>query len=132
MSLLAAHTLRVDAELSNTHTLDDCLRSFWELESLGITKTDKSGYEEFSEKIRLVEGRYEVSLPWKETHAPLPENGLLSLRRLEGLLRRLNENPTILREYDSIIHDRIEVVEVVADIDVKTDYDHKVHYRIMQ
>ena len=62
MSLLAArmhaHTLRIDAEPSDTHDLDDCLRSFWELESLGIKKTDKSVYEEFSEKIRLVKGRY--------------------------------------------------------------------------
>lgn len=93
-------------------------------------KWDKSVYEEFSEKIHLVEGRYEVSLPWKETHAPLPDSRLLSLRRPEGLLHRLKENPTVLQEYDSIIHDQIEkkIVEVVAKVDVKTDYNHKVHY----
>lgn len=34
-----------------------------------------------------------------------------------------------MREYDSIICDQIEkIIEVVADVDVKTDYDHKVHY----
>ena len=130
MNLLAAHTLRIDAEPSDTHDLDDCLRSFWELESLGIKKTDKSVYEEFSEKIRLVEGRYEVSLPWKETHAPLPDNRLLSSRRLEGLLRRLRENSAILREYDSIIRDQIEkkIVEVITEPDTRTDLGHKVHY----
>jgi hypothetical protein len=85
--------------------------------------------EEFSEKIRLVEGRYEVSLSWKEIHAPLPDNRLLSLRRLEGLLRRLKDNSAILREYDSIIHDQIEkIMEVVTEANPKTDYDHKVRY----
>ena len=130
MSLIAADTLRVDAEPSDIHDLDDCVRSFWELESLGIQKTDKSVYEEFSERIRLVEERYEVSLPWKETHASLPDNHLLSLRRLEGLLRRLKENPTVLQEYDSIIRDQIDekIVEVIANTDVKSEGDHKVHY----
>ena len=87
-------------------------------------------YDEFSEKIHLVEGRYEVSLPWKETHDPLPDNRLLSLRRLEGLLHRLRETPIILQEYDSIIRDEIEkkIVEVVAGADTKTDHDHTVHY----
>ena len=79
-------------------------------------------YEEFSEKIQFVEQRYEVSLPWKGTHAPLPDNRLLSSRRLEGLLRRLKENLTILQEYDSIIRDQIkEIIEVVADPNAKTD-----------
>ena len=71
-----------------------------------------------------------MCLPWKETHAPLPDNRLLSLRRLEGLLCRLKENPTILREYDSIIRDQIDkkIVEVVTDTDVKTESNQKVHY----
>ena len=60
MSLIATHSLRVDAEPSDTRDLDD---SFWELELLGIQKTDKSVYEEFCERIRLVDGRYKVSLP---------------------------------------------------------------------
>ena len=49
MSLIAAHTLKVNAESSDTHDLDDRLHSFWEL---GIQKTDKSVYKEFSERIR--------------------------------------------------------------------------------
>ena len=47
----------------------------------------------------------------------------LTLRRLEGLLHQPKENPTNLREYDSIIHDQIDkkVLEVIADTDLKND-----------
>ena len=98
MSRIATHTLGVNAEPSDTHDLDECLHSLLELhvELLGIQKTDKSVYEEFCERIRFVGGRYKVSLPWRETPAPLSDDHYLMLRRLEGLLRRLKENPTNL------------------------------------
>ena len=52
----------------------------------------------------------------------------LTLRRLDGLLHRLKENPTNLQEYDSIIHDQIDkkVVEVIADTDLKTEGNQRV------
>ena len=64
---------------------------------------------------------YEVSLPWKATHPPLPENYELSLRRLQGLLSLLRKKLDILKEYDSVIRDQIErgIVEVVNE-DTKT------------
>ena len=40
---------------------------------------------------------YLISLPWKEFHEPLAYQ--LSLGRLLGLLRRLNHDPLIFREY---------------------------------
>ena len=68
---------------------------------------------------------YEVSLPWKATHPPFPENYELSLRRWQGLLSRLREKPDILKEYDSVIKDQIErgVVEV-EDEETKPDVVH--------
>ena len=71
-------------------------------------------------------GRYEVSLPWREYHDPLV-NYDLSRKQLYGLLRRLKQNPAILREYDAIIHDQLEkgVVEVVDDLD---DTPKVIHY----
>ena len=116
---ITTHTLRVDSQHYNTEKLDDRLRAFWELESLGIHNPDKSVYEEFGENVCFKEGRYEVSLPWKEVHDPLPDNYQLSSRRLQGLLRRLRQDPAILKEYDSIIQDQIRkgIVEVVADVD---------------
>ena len=64
--------------------------------------------QEFVEKLLYTGDHYDVSLPWKATHPPLPENYELSLQRLQGLLSRLREKPDILEEYDSVIKDQIE------------------------
>ena len=133
VSLVAAHpitthTLRVDSQHCSTEKLDDQLRAFWELESLGIHLPDKSTYDDFAENVCFKEGRYEVSLPWKEEHDPLPDNYQLSSRRLQGLLRRLRQDPALLKEYDTVIQDQLRrgVVEIVTDLD-PTNAE-RVHY----
>ena len=107
LSLISTHTLRIDGLPETTKSLDDTLRSFWELESLGIKNPERSVQEEFSENIHFKDGRYEVSLPWRESHPMLPDNYHLCEKRLQGLLRRLRQDPTVLREYDSIIQAQI-------------------------
>ena len=54
-------------------------RSAWELESLGITKTEKTIYDIFCDTVTSQDGCYMVSLPWREAHKPLPDNYQLSL-----------------------------------------------------
>ena len=67
--------------------LDEQLRSFWELESLGIQKREKTlYYDDLATHIAFRGGRYQVALPWKEFHEPLPNNYLLSVKRLQGLM----------------------------------------------
>ena len=51
--------------------------------------------------------RYEVSLPWKELYATLPDNLDLSQWRLSGLLKQLQHDPKILQEYDAIIRSQV-------------------------
>lgn len=104
--------------------LNSTLRSFWELESLGNYDPDKSSvYDEFESSIQFKQGRYEVSLPWKEFHDPLPDNYELTLKRFHGLLRHLRQDPTILQEYDSIIRDQINkgILQIVTDEDAVPD-----------
>ena len=72
-NLATTHVLLVD-----TH-LDQHLQSFWDLETLGICGHEKTMYDEFSESVTFREGRYQVSLPWRQQHKPLPENYQLSL-----------------------------------------------------
>ena len=47
---------------------DAVLRSFWELESLGLQGPDDSVHDRFISSITLKEKRYEVSLPWRDYH----------------------------------------------------------------
>ena len=58
--------------------------------------------EVFDSSMHFKEGKFEVSLPWKEYHAPL------SLKRLKKLYCGLCQNPAILGEYNAIIQDQIQ------------------------
>ena len=115
LTVTSTHALKIDTcplELS----LEDCLKQFWELESLGITRNEVSVYEKFVQQIRFDGKRYEVRLPWKEHHPPLPDHFDLCHKRLTSLLKRLRQTPQLLTEYDAIIQDQLDkgMVEVVT------------------
>ena len=62
---LVTHTLHLSAyRCQDEQALDDRLKSFWNLETFGITDPERSVLEEFQDKIHFTGGRYEVSLPW--------------------------------------------------------------------
>ena len=111
-------TLATGIEIAEDKSrLEKQLRSFWELEALGISEQETTLYEQFKDHISFDGTRYEVTLPWKDNTVTLPDNYELSLCRLKGLLKRLRRNQDLLKEYDQSIRDQIEngVVEVVED-----------------
>ena len=114
--ITTTHLLRVDDKPVESTQLAEQLRSFWELESLGICEEEKTLYDEFASNIVFQDGRYQVSLPWKEFHEPLADNYLLSVRRLRGLLQRLKRDPELLKEYDHTIREQLTkgVIEPVS------------------
>ncbi len=121
------HALKVEA-CAVERSLDDQLKRFWDLESLGIVPNESSVYEKFTQEISFDGQRYQVSLPWKETHSPLPDNLELSHRRLLSFLKRLRQDPKLLSDYDTIIKDQMDrgIVEPVLDTSPR-DGD-QVHY----
>ena len=125
--MVTTHLLRVDSQPSGTETtpLDEQLRAFWELESLGIIEEEKTLYDEFTSTVRFEEGRYKVPLPWKEFHETLGDNYQLCERRLRGLLKRLRHEPEVLKLYNSTIQDQLMngIVEPVP-----TESNGAVHY----
>jgi hypothetical protein len=125
-SLITTHTLR--AEGVTNQELNTTLKTFWDLESLGILERGDPVLDHFTSTIQMKCRRYEVALPWREHHSPLPDNYDLSYQRLHGLLRRLKQKPAILQEYDSIIRDQLSkgIVEQVKDL--KEDPEVPVHY----
>ena len=82
-NLVTTHVLRVDAQQDETVGLDEQLRSFWELESLGVQEKEKTLFDAFTTHVTFRDGRYHVYLPWKEFHEPLPDNYSLSAKRLQ-------------------------------------------------
>ena len=76
---------------------------------------DKSIYDDFCKHIQFKDGRYEVALPWKQPRPDLPTNYQTSVRRLNGLLRRLRQDTDMLQEYDKVIKGQVQqgIVEVM-------------------
>ena len=60
-TMLVTHTLHVNC----LKRLESQLRSFWDVESLGIVKEGDVALNNFEERIVFQEGRYEVPLSWK-------------------------------------------------------------------
>ncbi|KAK2548100.1 hypothetical protein P5673_031800 [Acropora cervicornis] len=78
VNLAATHVLRIDTGRykMDVHEMElgAKLRTFWELESIGIKKEEDSVLETFQETVTFKNQRYEVGLPWKEAHDPLLTN----------------------------------------------------------
>nr|XP_042911178.1 uncharacterized protein LOC122272116 [Parasteatoda tepidariorum] len=72
-SMTVRSNLCLDEELSNN------IKSFWEIESLGIApilgeKEDIKALSLFKQSIRIRDGRYEVNLPWENVIVDLHDN----------------------------------------------------------
>ncbi len=94
----STHVLRI-TETSEYQSLENQLWKFRNLESLGInTEKETSVYENFEKEIKLVDGRYEVCLPWKSERPMLPDNYGISQKRLRSLKNKLKEYKSIIEE----------------------------------
>ena len=104
------------------------------LESLGIKSNEPAVYDQFLNDITFDGDRYQVKLPFKENHPPLPDNYQLSKTRLESLVRRLKSNPELLKQYDQVIQEQLQVniIEPVSDEErfAKKDSPIMIHYLI--
>jgi len=127
-------------KLLNTPALPDCdgdgltdvLRSFWEVESIGINEESRSSElceQLFLTHIKFTNGRYEVGLPWLRDKCEVPDHHSLCLNRLKGLQRRLIKEPDILTEYESMIKDQLSlgIIEPVNG-DGPLSRDDCIHY----
>ena len=104
------------------------LRAFWDLESLGILDKEQSLYDQFKHNISFVDGRYEVPLPWRSSLLAISLNYTLCLKRLKSLLRRLRQDPDLLREYNATIESQLKngIIEIVDD--VESISNERIHY----
>ena len=96
MNLSVTHVLHSETHSVEQSTLDDQLRSVWELEAPGIQEEERMLFDDFTSSVKFENGRYKVTLPWREFHDPLPDNHQLKANRLQGLLQRLKQEPAIL------------------------------------
>ena len=139
VNVITAHTLKTDSQevqLQADEGIDATLQQLWDLESLGVKGDDSSTLENFDESIVFKDGRYQICLPWKEMHPTLPDNYHLSNKRLFGLLHRLKQRPSVLREYDATIKDQLckRIVEQVdrSDHPIPGDTHYIPHHAVIR
>ena len=103
---------------TQTDQLDENVKRMWDLETMGVVES-KEMHDEFVENIEFTGSRYSVKLPWRDGHENLPSNYQLSLARLKSQVRKLQKEPAILEQYDSVITEQISsgVIEKVSDED---------------
>ncbi|XP_064120225.1 uncharacterized protein LOC135224834 [Macrobrachium nipponense] len=124
--------LEIPLEMSDSQFAEDPIQQLWTLESVGIVDQDMSPedkfvLEEFKNYINMVEGRYEVSLPWKVYKKQLPTNLALSRKRLNSTVHKLKQTNNYLEVYDQIIKEQLSLgfIETVPEEDLKLT---NVHY----
>ena len=105
INIATTHSMMIDAYVpeESSQELDNRLKMFWDLESFGVNQNESSVYQEFQKEVTHKGNKYEVSLPWKQSHPALPDHYDLALWRLNGLLKRLRQNTELLHQYDNVI-----------------------------
>ena len=107
------------------HELEDSARKLWDFETLGIQEENEV-HEALKDAISFNGKRYEVGLPWKEGHAPLPSNYRNSFKRLKGQIEKLKSVPENLNAYNAIIKEQAEVGIIERVMELETP--DKVHF----
>ncbi|XP_053380934.1 uncharacterized protein LOC123562061 [Mercenaria mercenaria] len=112
---------------------ENAIERFWSLESIGITpckdeheKTDYlAQYQQTS--IEFTDDKYTAALPWKLDHDPLPTNYNITKKRTESTIRRLSQEPDMLKKYGEIIseQERRGFIEKINDV---AQTSNAVHY----
>ena len=98
---------------------DSTVRSFWELESVGILPDEEDKdplLTKFQDNLQKSDGRYETSLLWKpgmEKH--LLNNERLAKIRLEQTSKRLSRDPVVKDMFDEALEEML-VSDVIEEV----------------
>ncbi|KAL1421198.1 hypothetical protein MTO96_004209 [Rhipicephalus appendiculatus] len=98
----------------NKCALTTQLKSFWELESIGIVdqvphnQEHEEVHKAFESSIKFTNGRYEVALPWKPMDFRLADNEGVAKKRLASLTQKLLKDEAMLTKYDEAIRQHFE------------------------
>ena len=116
INLISTHVLKTELfVVTQDATLKEELSKFWNYETLGIKSEEPTLCDSFADQVKFKNGRYEVSLPFKEVHEVIPNNFSHCVQRLKTKLKQLRNSPEILTQYHAVMKDRLNsgVIEPV-------------------
>ena len=88
------------------------MEDFWKLEAIEIKESptisdDDKAISEFNKSIKVVNERYQVFWPWREENPYLPDDCNLVYGRLNSVVKKLTQNPEMLKIYGDMIKDQL-------------------------
>ena len=108
INLIPTHVLKTESfVVTQDATLKEELSKFWNYETLGIKSEEPTLYDSFADWVKFKNGRYEVSLPFKEVHEVIPDNFSHCVQRLKAKLKQLRNSPEILTQYHAVMKDQL-------------------------
>ena len=93
------------------------LRKFWELEALGIkgsedqtwTPDEQTALKVAGETQKVVDGRYEIGIPWRKGEPEFKDNFEMAYTRLQNLEKSLmKKGPKVAADYNKIIEEYVD------------------------
>ena len=105
-------TVSMNIQIGIEEQLNETPQKFWNLESIGIKPTESPPstnpseamvLKKFRDTLTYKDGRYEVSLPWKEDQVVLKDNYKQAENRLFNLEKKLLQEPAKARSYREAI-----------------------------
>ena len=115
---IVAATIRVTENIGfefDDISLSTEVKKLWDLETLGIWV---SWVDRCLQSFKFMDGRYQVSLPFKENRRFIEDNYALTEKRLKILMKKLNKDPELLHKYDAIMKNQLSeaiIERAVAD-----------------
>ena len=112
-------TVSVIVQVCASQELNDTLQKFWNLESIGIkpvempvstSQSESTVLKKFKATLAYKNGRYEVSLPWKDEQVVLKDNYKQgrSTCRLYNLEKNLLQDSSKAKSYQEAINKNVE------------------------
>ena len=104
---------------------------FWDLQTTGIRGKKDSNLHDFQDSIYLNnEGRYEATLPLKESHETLPDNYSLCEKRLLKLYRNFKNDTILLKNFDAIFVKQrgAGIIENIGSTRTLVDCHYRAHH----
>ena len=129
-TVLVSHVLKCQTEMINEDVyLNEKLHKFFEVESTGTLNDEDSVYKHFREDISfdLVNQRYKVLLPFKETHETLPDNYSHCIQRLDKLKNKMINDKDLLCSYNQIVKDQLST-GIVERLNSEDSTVGEIHY----
>ena len=83
------------------------VEKLWDLETLGIGVKEVSWVDRCLQSFKFMDGRYQVSLPFKENRRFIEDNYASTEKRLKILMKKLNKDPELLHKYDATMKNQL-------------------------